>query len=153
MSKQWHEDEGLVNSVSSHLLSVMSMFPKRLLHVDELIHRFSMPLSQILILAMLEEKTLSIGQLSLRAGIAKPNITPLVDALISRGYVHLVRSASDRRVVQVEILPPGKLCLDGIRQAIAGQLRSWPDDLSREQVEHFDRNLDELQRFMSRDDA
>ncbi len=150
MPNSWHRDERLLNSVSSNLLNAMSMFPKRLLHVDELIHRFSMPLSQMLMLAMIEKEPMSIGRISSRMGIAKPNITPLVDALLARGYVRRVRNGADRRVVYVEVLDPGRACLDEIRAVITDQIREWPAGVSRADVEHLDRHLDGLTRFMER---
>ena len=150
MSNPWQDDERLLGSMSSHLLSAMSVFPRRLLRMDELTHRFSMPLSQMQILAMVEPETLSIGQISARMGIAKPNITPLVDALIARGFVRRVRNGSDRRVVHVELLPEGRSCLGEIRAAIAGQIARWPSALSRGEMEQLDDSLSALLSFLER---
>ncbi|MBR4459867.1 MAG: MarR family transcriptional regulator [Clostridia bacterium] len=149
MTKRWQNDAELLDSVSSHLLGVMSMFPKRLLRVDELIHRYSMPLSQMQILAMVETETLSIGQISTRMGIAKPNITPLVDALIARGFVRRIRNGEDRRVVRVELMPEGKECLGGIRGAIAEQIRRWPEGLTRREIERLDGRLADILDLMN----
>ena len=152
MTKQWQDDDRLLDSASAHLLGAVSVFPKRMLRVDELIHRFDMPLSQMQILALVGEKTLNIGQISSRMGIAKPNITPLVDALIARGYVHRVRSGSDRRVVQVEIRPEGRACLNEIRLAITEQMRRWPAAATRADIEALDRSLETLLHFMDKID-
>ena len=85
------KDEALVASLAGHLVDAMSMFPKRLVRTDELIHSFGMPLSHMQILVMLEKGDMSIGQLSTYTGVAKPNVTPLVDALCERGYVSRAR--------------------------------------------------------------
>lgn len=148
MPKKWQNDEDLLSGVSSHLLDAVSMFPRRLLRVDELIHRFGMPLSQMQILTMVEKETLSIGQISKRMGIAKPNITPLVDALIARGYVQRVRIGGDRRVVHVEALPAGRECLREIVGAITEQMRRWPESTTRADLERFDAGLTGMLRFM-----
>ncbi|MBR4710384.1 MAG: MarR family transcriptional regulator [Clostridia bacterium] len=152
MPKDWQNDERLLNSLASHLLEAMSLFPKRLLRVDELIHRFSMPLSQMQILAMVGRETLSIGQISAWMGIAKPNITPLVDALIARGFVRRIRSGSDRRVVHVEVLEAGRECLRAVREAIAEQVARWPESVTREDVEKMDGSLIDMLSFLNRTD-
>ena len=65
------KDEALVASLAGHLVDAMSMFPKRLVRTDELIHTFGMPLSHMQILVMLEKGDMSIGQLSVYTGPPK----------------------------------------------------------------------------------
>ena len=86
MPKKWNEDAVLVGSVAENLFELLPVFPKRLVHTDALVRDHQMPFSHIQILVMLSGEDLSIGQISDRLGIAKPNITPLVDALRDAGY-------------------------------------------------------------------
>lgn len=148
MSAHWSRDEALVTSVAEHLFDAMSMFPKRLVHVDELIHAFGMPLSHMQILTLVEKEDLSIRQLSERTGIAKPNITPLVDALRDKGYVSRQRLRADRRVVCVHIEPDGLETLREMRKAVAGQVREWPQKLSRSDARRLVEGLKALQNVM-----
>lgn len=58
---------------------------------------------------MLEEVgSMTVSEISRKFGMAKPNITPLVDRLIQHGLVDRVHSDSDRRVVNVVILDEGR---------------------------------------------
>lgn len=134
MSKRWQDDPALVEGLAENLVELMAIFPKRMVHVDELVHTYAMPLSQIQILIMLSEKSLTVGQISERMGIAKPNMTPLVDALQEAGLVQRVRSAQDKRVVSVCLLPAGEELLCHIRQDVARQVTAWPGAFSRSEA-------------------
>jgi ABC-type antimicrobial peptide transport system permease subunit len=60
------------------------------------------PLSHVQVLAMLQDAgTMSVSEISRRLGIAKPNITPLVDRLFECGYVDRQHDENDRRVVNI----------------------------------------------------
>ena len=61
---------------------------------------------------------MSVSEISRRFGIAKPNITPLVDRLISAGLVERVRNKADRRVVDVYILDAGREKLREIQKVL-----------------------------------
>ena len=56
-----------------------------------------MPFSHIQIICLLSDGAMSIGEISMSLGIAKPNITPLLDALNERGVLERCRSEKDRR--------------------------------------------------------
>ncbi len=148
MPKRWTDDDILLNSVANDLLGTMSMFPKRIVRVDELIRSFGMPLSHIQILVLVSEGDLSIGQISERLGIAKPNITPLVDLLDERGYVCRERSARDRRVVCVHLQDAGRDKLKEIRDAMVEQIRAWPECFSAREIRRLDQGLQILKQTM-----
>lgn len=137
MPKKWNEDMALVNSVASNLFEALPLFPKRMIHVDELVREHQMPFSHIQILVMLSGGDLSIGQMSERLGIAKPNITPLVDALRDNGLVERIRSEHDRRIVNVHLLPAGEEKLQGIREDIAAQVAQWKGNFSRSEIKEL----------------
>ena len=148
MSAHWYNDDALVTNVAGHVFDVMAMFPKRLIRVDELIHTFMMPLSHMQILTLVEREDLSIRQLSERTGVAKPNITPLVDALRDRGYVSRRKHENDRRVVCVHLEPAGAEVLSRMRAAVAEQVRAWPKTISRAEIRGLINGLEALRRTM-----
>ncbi len=148
MAKRWVDDQALLDSLAINLTDAMSMFPKRLIKVDELVHELRMPLSHIQILALISENDLSIGKLSARLGVAKPNTTPIVDALYERGYVTRVRSDKDKRVVLVHLEPEGRQCLDRVRELISGQIAEWPVSLTKSEARQLNDSLELLIRLM-----
>ena len=147
MPKKWNEDNALVDSLAGNLFEALPLFPKRLMHVDELVRRHQMPFSHIQILIMLVGEDMSIGQISERLGIAKPNITPLVDALRDGGLVERIRSEKDRRIVHVHLLPEGEEKLQAIREDIAAQVKAWKGSLSRSEVKELSSALASMNRI------
>ena len=141
-------DDELAAIVAERLFAVMSMFPKRLVRVDELIHTFGMPLSQMQILALVERADLSVRQISERTGVAKPNVTPLVDALRDQGYISRRPHEKDRRMVCVHLEDPGAEALCRIREALAGQVRAWPKGVTRAKVRRAVSGMDALCELM-----
>ena len=148
MAKRWIGDPALLDSLSDNLIGTMSMFPKRLIRVDELVHACHMPLSHIQIMTLLDGRDLSIGQLSERLGVAKPNITPMVDALHDRGYVSRIHKSEDRRVVHVHLEPEGDECLNRIKGIVSDQISQWPMKLSKSEVRLLNKGLGMLIRLM-----
>ena len=148
MAKRWINEPVLLDSLADNLLSVMSMFPKRLVRIDEIIRSFRMPLSHIQILSLVSRQALTISQISARMGVAKPNVTPLVNKLDEMGYVSRIRSADDRRIVLVGISQTGEECLATIRGAIAEQIQNWPVDFSTGEIRHLNNSLGTLNRTM-----
>lgn len=149
MPKKWNEDSALVDSVADNLFEALPLFPKRLMHIDALVRQHQMPFSHIQILIMLAGEDMTIGQISDRLGIAKPNITPLVDALRDNGLVERIRSEKDRRIVHVHLLPEGEEKLCAIRADIAAQVKGWKGGLSRSEVKELSSALASMNRIAS----
>lgn len=147
MPKHWQDDPALVDGLAGNLMGLLAVFPKRLLRLDELVHSYGMPLSHLQILILLMDGELSIGQLSQQLGIAKPNITPLVDGLQGANLVERVRYAADRRVVTVRLLPAGEKLLASLRQDIGRQVTAWHGSLSRSEAKGLSTALGSIIRL------
>lgn len=147
MPKKWSEDTELVSSLAGNMLDAMTVFPKSLIHTDALTHTFAMPMSHIQLLAMLADGDLSITELSQRTGIAKPNITPMVDVMCEKQLVKRVRSEQDRRVVYLTLDESGKACIDQVRKALAEQIAAWPVQYSKSEVRELNNALMTLIRL------
>ena len=147
MPKKWSEDTELVSSLAGNMLDAMTIFPKSLIHTDALTHAFAMPMSHIQLLAMLAEGDLSITELSQRTGIAKPNITPMVDVMCEKQLVKRVRSEQDRRVIYLTLDESGKACVEQVRKALAEQIAAWPVQYSKSEVRELNNALMTLIRL------
>ena len=148
MTNKWTDDPARLESLADHLLCAMSMFPKRMIRIDEIIRDFQMPLSHIQVLTLVSGHELTISQLSARLGVAKPNVTPLVNALGEKGYVTKVRGDGDKRTVRVVILPPGEVCLAEIRKRISQQIQEWPIPFTAGEIKRLNTSLGTLNRTM-----
>lgn len=141
MAKQWTEDAALVGSISHNLYAALPLLPKRLVRVDAITHEFGMPFSHIQIVCMLSDREMTIGEISASLGIAKPNITPLLDVLSERGVLERVRSDRDRRIVNVRLLPPGKALAEKLQGCITGQVMGWPKGFSHSDIKRLNNAL------------
>jgi DNA-binding MarR family transcriptional regulator len=116
----------MVDDVAKRTFDVLPMLKRRLLRMDAVQAEHSVPMSQVQVLTMLGETgMMTVSEISSRLGIAKPNITPLVDKLIADGYVERKRDEIDRRVVKVLLLPAGAEKLESIRETIGRHAMRW----------------------------
>lgn len=141
MPKSWTTDSTLVDSIAKNLCEAVVLLPKQLLHVDELTRKFGMPFSHIQILVMLSSGDITIGDISSTLGIAKPNITPLLDALTERGLVERIRGAGDKRIVNVHLTDEGHKMIEQIHQSIATQVVGWESCCNRSDVKQLNHAL------------
>lgn len=141
MAKHWKDDTALVDSIANNLYEALPLLPKRLVRVDALTKEFGMPFSHVQILCMLSDKEMTIGEISTNLGIAKPNITPLLDALYDRGLLERCRSERDRRIVNVRLRPEGQELTAQIKAGIAAQTRDWPEGISISDIKRLNNAL------------
>lgn len=141
MAKHWTEDAALVDSISKNLYEALPLLPKRLVKVDAITREFGMPFSHIQILCMLSDREMSIGEISAGLGIAKPNITPLLDALTERGLLERCRSTEDRRIVNVRLLTEGKALAERLHGSIAQQVQHWPKGFNLSDIKRLNNAL------------
>lgn len=141
MPKHWNEDAELVSAISGNLYAALPLLPKRLVRVEDISREFKMPFSHIQILCMLSDREMTISEISTCLGIAKPNITPLLDTLHGRGLLVRSRSEKDRRVVHVRLLPDGMELAGRIRQAITAQVMDWPSHFSISDIKRLNNAL------------
>ena len=126
MTKKRTLDPEMIDSVAQNMFYALPLIKKRLLHMDMVQKEHGTPLSHVQVLAMLQDVgTMSVSEISRRLGIAKPNITPLVDRLFEAGYVDRQHDENDRRVVNVVLLPAGEEKLTSIRETIVRQVMRW----------------------------
>ena len=138
----------MICSISDSIMDALPVFHKHLLCVDTLQRTLRMPLSHMQILLMLRERDLAVGEISMRLGIAKPNITPLVDALCGGGLVERIRDTVDRRVVNVHLLPAGEARLSLLQDTIQELLGPWADKLSRSELREMNSALASVVRIL-----
>ena len=141
MAKHWMDDAALVESISKNLYEALPLLPKRLVRVDAITREFGMPFSHIQILCMLSDKEMTIGEISTSLGFAKPNITPLLDALHERGILERCVSVRDRRIVNVRLMPEGQELAQRIRASISNQVMEWPEGFNHSDIKRLNNAL------------
>ena len=150
MTKKRTIDPAMIDSVAQNMFHVLPLIKKRMLHMDLVQREHGTPLSHVQVLAMLNDVgTMSVSEISRRLGIAKPNITPLVDRLYESGYVDRQHDESDRRVVNIVLLEAGKEKLDAIRATISRQIQLQADSLSASEFRELNESLSSIVRILT----
>lgn len=150
MSRRKSLDPAVIESIAQNIFNVMPLLRKHLLHMDVIQSEHGIPLSHVQVLSMLNETgSMSVSEISHRLGIAKPNITPLVDRLIEEKLVDRIRDTQDRRVVNVVILEAGREKLAAIRATIGEQVQEWAQNISAADFRELADALSSLTRILS----
>jgi DNA-binding MarR family transcriptional regulator len=139
----------LTEGIAQNLFAALPIFRKRLLHMDVIQREYNIPLSHVQVLAMLNDNgSMSVSEISRRLGIAKPNITPLVDRLTETQLVERQRDAQDRRVVNIVIRPEGTEKLTTIRTTMLDLVNHWADNLSVSDLKELSKSLASITRIL-----
>lgn len=150
MTKKRSIDPAMIDNVAQNMFHILPLIKKRLLHMDLVQREHGTPLSHVQVLAMLNDAgTMSVSEISRRLGIAKPNITPLVDRLYDAGFVDRQHDENDRRVVNVVLLPAGEEKLAAIRTTISHQIQIQAENLSVSEFRELNDALDSVVRILS----
>lgn len=150
MTKKRTIDPAMIDNVAQNMFHVLPLVKKRLLHMDLVQKEHGTPLSHVQVLAMLQDAgTMSVSEISRRLGIAKPNITPLVDRLYASGYVDRQHDDNDRRVVNIVLLPAGEEKLAAIRATIARQIQVQSESLTVSEFRELNDSLASVVRILA----
>lgn len=142
-------DAALVDMIAQNLFNALPIFRKRLVHMDVIQREYHIPLSHVQVLAMLNDNgAMSVSEISRRLGIAKPNITPLVDRLIADGLAQRRRDEADRRVVNISICEKGEEKLAMIRQTMLAQVSGWAEKFSPAELKELNASLASVTRIL-----
>ena len=108
-----------------------------------------LPMSSIQILMFLSEHdAMSISAISTRFGIAKPNITPIIDRLANAGYVVRASNPGDRRIVNIVLSPAGKKKVKALQTAQRKRVKEISDTTSAEDWKKLADMLNEVADFL-----
>ena len=150
MPKTHLTDEKLTTGIAKGMMQIIPTIRKKLLYIDILQDEFNLTLSHIQVLVTLDYSgTVPVGDISKRLGIAKPNVTPLIDKLIKMGYVSRKRDVNDRRIVQVTLTADGNVALEKMQTLIAEQMRDWIGELSLAEARELEQSLSCIARIFS----
>lgn len=100
-----------------------------------------------LLVGLIDEPKLPVGELAVRAGVSGPTATRALDALARRGLVQREHSPADRRVITIRLTSRGEAALARKRAFILGKRAELFDELApaeREQAQRLLRRLGEL---------
>ncbi|GAB6168031.1 MarR family transcriptional regulator [Clostridium carnis] len=93
-----------LDKVSGDLLKLLLELHKKIFNQEELVKGLPMPPSHVKVIFHLAHRGPSaVSHIAHDLGISKPNMTPIIDKLISEGYVNRYEDPKDRRILRVEL--------------------------------------------------
>lgn len=149
MPRKHIANDELIDSVAQNLFQALPIFRKRLLHMDVIQREFNVPLSHVQVMAMLNDNgSMNVSEISRKLGIAKPNITPLIDRLIEDQYVERRRDEKDRRMVNVSICPLGVSRLMEVRAKMREMVGEWATELNATDLRELNQSLSTINHVL-----
>ena len=93
-----------IDKISNDLYNLLLYLHDRILNPSEISKNFLMPPSHMKVIIYLKHKgSSSISEAAKCLTISRPNMTPIIDNLISEGMVSRYRDEFDRRIVRIEL--------------------------------------------------
>lgn len=77
-------------------------------HTREMLTQYGLTLPQYYALIHLRNNCMTMGELCSHLYLASSTVTDLVDRMENAGLVKRARSEEDRRIIRLELLPPGE---------------------------------------------
>jgi DNA-binding MarR family transcriptional regulator len=140
-----------LDSIAENILLFFPLFYRKLLRNANVKYRLNpgnMELRSLFILA--EEGTMHSSELGSKLGVSKPNVTPLVDKLIKKGYVSRLSDEKDRRVINISITEKGRRFIAGRRRVLAEKIKQNLSSLKTEEMDALYSSLETFRDIISR---
>lgn len=114
-----------VNKISEDLYNLMFCLHNKIFHPNEAIKNLPLPPSHVRVIFYLARHGIaSISDTAKKLGVSKPNMTPIIDKLITEGMVDRSNDPTDRRVLRIELT-------DKAHEFIKEQEKAMQDNLAK----------------------
>ena len=97
-----------------------------------------------ILLVLSQNKDLRVGELSNKIKITRPNLTPLIDDLATKGFLSKKQDTKDKRATIINITKKGLNELDKNLNVIDERLKKINKSLTENQIETLTKDLTEI---------
>lgn len=140
-----------LKNISNDLFNLLIYLHSKLFNPSELAKNSCMPPSHIKVMFQLCHKgASSVSGIAKRLSISKPNMTPIIDKLLSDGYVHRYNNPDDRRIIMVELTNKGEDFLKEQAQHMKNKLTDIISPLSDEDLDKFNESVQNMLTILSK---
>lgn len=135
--------------ISNDLYKLLISLNTGLFNPSELTKGLPIPPSHVKVLFHLCHKgPSSVSDIAKRLIISKPNMTPIIDKLLSDGFVHRYNSPTDRRILMIEITDKARSFLKEQAEIMKNLLADRISSLSDEDLETLNESIKNMQNIM-----
>ncbi len=131
-----------LDSISSDLLNLVFLLSARIFNPNQMSKGMCIPHSHMkAILHIAHSGPCPVSKIASDLIISKPNMTPIIDNLISEGFVNRFNDPNDRRIVMIEATEKAHVFLEENKQRLKSMLAEKIAVLS-------DKDLEELKTLI-----
>jgi DNA-binding MarR family transcriptional regulator len=133
--------------VISNLFSIFPLFQKKFMKPDQCLAQGDLSHSHFQIIFILNEfGILPVSEIGKKLMISPPNMTPLIDKLISEGLVKRLPSEEDRRIININLTDNGRKILVDHQKTMMNHLKDRLSSLSDEDLVQLAASLENIKR-------
>ena len=142
-------DNSKYDSISDNVIMFFPILRRAFLKVEG--ENSSLINSQCPILGVLMKRgAMPISEMGEILGISKPNMSVLVDKLISEKKIRRLYDENDRRITRIEISEKGKLFMKKARDALRKDFKGKLSSLNENEIEQLNNSLENIKMIMSK---
>ena len=101
-----------------------------------------------MLLLIMENENLKIGDLSSAMNITRPNLTPLIDELVNEGSVEKIEDSADKRITRLKITKQGEKNLKSNLEVISPRIKEFENKYTKEELEEIREHLEALEKIL-----
>ena len=131
------------------IYSIVPLFHRTILRVENQGHN---PLSSDFKVMgiLMRHGPLPMSKIGIWLGISKPNMTSIIDRLITEGWVERKQDQKDRRVIEVGLTPHGKMYMEDRWKEARESARKKLSTLSEEERKTLYASLESVRVILSK---
>lgn len=131
-----------LNKLSVDLYNLMLYLHNKILHPNDALKNLPIPPSHVKVIFYLARVgTSSISEVAKNLVISKPNMTPIIDKLISEGMINRYNDPNDRRVLRIELTDKANEFIKKQEEVIKNNLAKKISSLSSEDLEDLSNHV------------
>lgn len=138
-----------MNNITDNLLDLLAHIQNKLLNPNEMVKGNIMPPSHMRVIFYLsKKKTMSVSRVAKCLDISKPNMTPIIDKLISEGFVHRYPDPKDRRKINIELTEKADALLKEKKLQIKSNLANRLSSLEEEDLKKLSSLVNDMNEII-----
>ncbi|SFB12457.1 DNA-binding transcriptional regulator, MarR family [Clostridium frigidicarnis] len=112
-----------LNGLSNNLYDLMMILHKKVFNMGEIMKTFPVPPSHVKVIFFLSHNgPCPVSMIAKDLEISKPNMTPIIDKLLSEGLVNRCYDENDRRIIIIELTDEARKLFKRQQQKIKDML-------------------------------
>lgn len=144
-------DKTKMENVTNNLLNLIFHINNKLFNHSEIVKNNTIPPSHMKVLFhLLNIKSTSVSNVAKCLDISKPNMTPIIDKLISEGFVHRYTDPKDRRKFKIELTDKAYKFLEEKKIEMKNNLSERISSLEEDDLINIDYHINEMSKIIKK---